>query len=360
MNSARRFYYNYTKDFNFKDVEQLFKQDMPGTYDFYVKRMKMPPGGRQTFKGKLLFLRNLFLEFLMQLSPPRRIVYTAALIIFILSFINNDWQWAVFSFILVNLLIAFELADKLTARGELEVARDIQAGMMPQQPPVHQHFEICGYSESAQEVGGDYFDFIHDESDHQKLYLVIGDISGKGMAAALHMVQVRTLIHNLIINHSSPQKILVELNRHLKKFFHAGTFFTVSMAEINSDKNLNFCRAGHLPLLHYSRKKEKCYTIIPRGIGIGLVNHNLFNNTLEQVSMSTQSGDILIFYTDGIVETMNEYMREFGEERLKHVIESNAYKTADGIKEAIIHAVKSFSGSAPKHDDLTFIIMKVK
>ncbi|MFO7444944.1 MAG: PP2C family protein-serine/threonine phosphatase [Ignavibacteriaceae bacterium] len=357
MDRIRNFYKYYTKDFSYKDLEKLFKQDAPEVYDFYVNRMKQSDKDTSV-TGRIKFIRNLFIEFLMQMSPARRIVYSIALIIFMLGYFNGNWQWAVFSFLLVNLLIAFELADKITAKDELSVARDIQSSLMPKESPLNKNYEICGYSDSAREVGGDYFDFIIDESIPDKMYLVIGDISGKGMAAAIHMVQVRAILHNLVLTHDSPKSILVALNSNLNKMLRAGSFFTVSMAHLNSGKTLKLCRAGHLPLILYSRKENMCKNIIPYGMGIGLGNNILFEKTLEEISIEPETGDILVFYTDGVVEAMNGYLQEFGEERLNRVIRQNAHKPAGLIKDAILDAVESFAQSTPRHDDLTMIVMK--
>jgi phosphoserine phosphatase RsbU/P len=338
-------------------VEKLFKKDAPEVYEFYVNRMKKHSHA-SSFSGRIIFIRDLFIEFLMQLSPARRLVYTIAFILFILAYFNSNWQWAWFSFIAINLLIAFELADKITAKDELSVARDIQTALMPLKPPAHPHFDICGFSESAREVGGDYYDFIIKDNDSDKIFLVIGDISGKGMAAAILMVQVRAILHNSVGHHQTPKTIFTSLNRNLKRVINTGSFFTAIIGNINPDNSLTFCRAGHLPLIHYSIKENLCKNITPAGVGIGIGNQTLFENTLEEITVSPEPGDILVFYTDGVIEARNEYLQEFGEERLKKIILQNAYKPASLIKEAIVEAVNIFAHTAPKHDDMTIIIAK--
>ena len=138
-----------------------------------------------------------------------------------------------------------------------------------------------------------------------------------------------------------------------------GSFFTVSMASINADKKLHLCRAGHMPLIHYRKQENACQEIIPPGIGVGLPECGKFDRELKQVDVKTKPGDILVFYTDGVVETMNSVKSEFGEERLKRVIITNAGKPAAEIQDAILTAVAQFRGTAPFHDDLTMIVMKV-
>jgi sigma-B regulation protein RsbU (phosphoserine phosphatase) len=358
IENIRNFYRYYTRDINYKDVEKLFKHDAPEVYDFYVKRMKRSAASSGSFTGKIIFIRDLFIEFLMQLSPARRLVYTIAFFLFIGGYINSNWQWVVVSFVVINLLIAFELADKITAKDELSVARDIQTGLMPKNPPVHEHFDICGYSESAREVGGDYYDFICKDNEPGKIFLVIGDISGKGMAAAILMVQVRAILHNSVSHHETPKTVFTSLSRNLKRVINTGSFFTAIIGNLNQDNSLTFCRAGHLPLIHYSRENNSCTNIIPPGVGIGIGNHSLFETTLEEVTIKPDQGDIFVFYTDGVIEARNEYLLEFGEERLKKIIIKNAHKPAYLIKDALLQALNDFVNNAPRHDDLTMIIVK--
>jgi serine phosphatase RsbU (regulator of sigma subunit) len=357
IKNIQNFYRYYTQDISYKDLQQLFKKDAPEVYEFYVNRMKKHRGNN-SLSGRLIFIRDLFIEFLMQLSPARRLVYTIAFILFILAYFNGNWQWAWLSFVSINLLIAFELADKITAKDELSVARDIQTALMPKAPPVHNHFDICGFSESAREVGGDYYDFITKENDPGNLFLVIGDISGKGMAAAILMVQVRAILHNSISHHTTPKSVFTSLNRNLKQIINPGSFFTSIIGNINPDNTITLCRAGHLPVIYYSRRDNTCTNIIPAGVGIGIGNHSLFENTLEEITLSPEPGDILCFYTDGVIESRNEYLQEFGEERLNKIILNNAHKPAHLIKDAVIDSVNFFEHNASRHDDMTVIIVK--
>ena len=154
----RRLFRFYTGEMNYNEFHKLVKRDVPEVYDFYVKRMKKPDKSRNKVLDFVLFARNLFLEFLSLLTPGRRIIYSLGLILFILAYFGNDWGFAVWGFIMINLLLAFELADKLTAKDELEVAREIQMNMMPGVPPENKYYLISCYMTTAKEVGGDYDD----------------------------------------------------------------------------------------------------------------------------------------------------------------------------------------------------------
>lgn len=349
----------YTDDLSYKEVEKLLKNDFPNLYNFYVNRMERPEKAKNRLSDLIRFTINLFLEFLKQLSPIRRLLYTVAVLFFLFAFFENDWQLAMLAFLMLNVLIAFELADKLVVRDELEVARDVQLSLMPKTAPVNDHFEISCHIETAQIVGGDYYDFIPSTNGSGKTFLIIGDISGKGMAGAIHMVQVQSILHSIVHSHNSPKEILSELNSSLLKVFKPGTFFTASMAVMNGDGSIIFSRAGHLPLIHYSKKENSCLEIIPRGMGIGLGGNCIFNDSINECRLQPQSGDILLLFTDGVIETMNQQRNEYGMERLKKLISIYHERDAETIKSILLKDISYFRQSTPPHDDLTFIIIKM-
>jgi phosphoserine phosphatase RsbU/P len=355
----RRLFRFYTGELNYKEFQKLVKKDVPEVYDFYVRRMKKPDEGRNRVVNFIRFVRNLFFEFLNLLTPVRRIIYSLGLIFFILAYLGNNWGWAVWGFILINLLLAFELADKLTAKDELQVAREIQLNMMPKNPPQNKHYEISCYMETAKEVGGDYYDFIKPVNADDKTFVVIGDVSGKGMSAALHMVQVQSILHNIVKENSSPKEILCNLNLNLKRVLRKGSFLTLSIAELNSGGEIILSRAGHMPLLHYNKSTGECFRIIPKGIGIGLANEQFFLNTTEEISIKPEHDDLIVLFTDGVVEAANSYYNTFGEENLTRLICKHADKSPKEIQDIIINTIKNFTYSSPVQDDLTLIVMKV-
>ncbi len=354
----RRLFRFYTGELNYNEFHKLVRRDVPEVYDFYVKRMKKPEKSRNRVLDFILFSRNLFLEFLNLLTPGRRIIYFLGLILFILAYFGNDWGFAVWGFILINLLVAFELADKLTAKDELEVAREIQMKMMPEVPPENKYYQISCHMATAREVGGDYYDFIKPDPENDKTFVVIGDVSGKGMSAALLMVQVQSILHNIVSIESSPKTILNALNNNLKRVLKKGSFLTLSIAEVNSGGEIILSRAGHMPLIHYNKSEARCIRVTPGGMGIGLANEYLFSNSTEEVSLRPDAGDLLVFFTDGVVEAMDTYYRIFGEENLIRLICENSEKSAEEVRNVIVHAVKNFTYSSPVQDDLTLIVMK--
>ena len=130
------------------------------------------------------------------------------------------------------------------------------------------------------------------------------------------------------------------------------------MAKLNARKELTYCRAGHTPLLLYRSENQQCEELIPKGIGIGLPDGGKFSELLESIKISIKSGDVLIFYTDGVTETMNAKKAFFDEERLEKVVIKNAEKSAAEIKNAILAQLARFRGATLPHDDVTIVIMK--
>ncbi|MGE5400060.1 MAG: PP2C family protein-serine/threonine phosphatase [Ignavibacteriales bacterium] len=356
-----RIYEFYTSDLSIRDVERLIKRDAPQVYDFYVRRMKKPEETKKSRMRILLFLRNLFVEFLLKLTPIRRLFYSLALMFFIVGFLMGLWNWALLSFLMLNLLIAFELADKLTAKDELAVARDIQSSLMPGQAPQNEFYDIACYYESAREVGGDYYDFICPETQPDKTYLVVGDISGKGVGAALHMLQVQAILRFIVNQCQDPRNILCLLNKTTRNILKPDNFFTATLALFESGKpDLLISRAGHTPLLHFQAAHGKAVNIVPMGMGIGFRDGGMFDKVLEEITVVTEPGDILIFYTDGVTEMMDSHRNLFGDEALRQLVEKNAFKTVSEIQETILHALSRFRDYGPANDDMTLIILKRK
>ncbi len=351
-----RIYTLFTSDLNLNEIERLVKNDAPGVYDFYMREVEATEEQNPIKRG-MTFIGNLFSAFLLKMHPARRFFYLIISILFLYAFAIDDWAVGVLAFLLLNTLLAFELADKLTAKDELEVAREIQSSLMPPETPSHKDYDIACFSEAAREVGGDYYDFVDARNGNEDRYVVIGDVSGKGMGAALHMVQMQALLQNLVAQHEKPCEILSALNRNLHYVLPTGTIITANMATIHANNKVTLCRAGHMPLMHFSSNGKGCREIMPAGIGLGL-SPDRFDELMEETQIDVESGDVLLFYTDGVVEMMNREKEEYGERRLKEVVAANRQKSAIELKDAILLSLATFRGSAPPHDDLTMIIMK--
>ncbi|MFH1195297.1 MAG: SpoIIE family protein phosphatase [bacterium] len=358
-NPFRRIFDLYTSDLSFAEIERLIKRESAEVYEYFAADIPQPDTSRNKFIRALVFIRSLFNAFILKLKPARRIFYLAAILFFVVGILQDREGYTILAFIILNLLLAFELADKLTAKDELGLARKIQATLVPKPPFENKYFDISSYYESAREVGGDYFDVIKSPNE-DKTYVVVGDISGKGMAAAIYMVRVQAIIHLLIKTYSNLKDIVIELKTFFSMNLEKEYFLTMVASSINPDGSVSICRAGHLPVLYYSKKENTLQSLNTKGIGIGLNDKGIFEKTLEEITIVPECGDMFILYSDGLTEAMNDAKVQFGEEALKKIITKHADKSVDEIRNRIVDAIIFFRGSTPQYDDLTMLLLKAK
>lgn len=351
----KRVYDFYSKDLTAAEFERLIMQETPSRYKYFVRSIDKTSVHKNKVREILTFSRNFIVAFLTKLSPVIRIIYTVSVVAFIFSFLNGSWDMALLSFTVINLLLFFEIADKLTARDELEIAKDVQMSLIPGKPPEDKNFGISSYYETAKEVGGDFIDFV--QKPDGSYIVAIGDISGKGMSAALHMLQVSLMFRYISDTLNNPKTILTFLNKNIFAYIKKGLYLSMTIAEVK-EKSLKVCRAGHMPLLYYKSEGKTVTEIKQSGMALGLNNSDLFSGSLQEYQLNADKNDILVFYSDGLTESMNTQNAEFGLERLKRIISDNPEKSAEEIKSVLLNEIYSFRGFAEVHDDITFIIMK--
>jgi hypothetical protein len=242
---------------------------------------------------------------------------------------------------------------------ELNIAKAVQRSLLPDDLEESDFFEIIGYSQSADEVGGDYYDIYKISED--KTILIIGDVSGKGTSAAFHMSQLKGIFHSLVQLQLSPKDFLIYANNALAKGLDKNSFITVAYYIIDrKSSSIEFSRAGHCPTLFYNHNKKEANYFYGIGLGLGIIRNNEFYRYVNIDKIKYNHNDILVLFTDGITEARNNDQEEFGYERLKNLIVENASLTPERIKDAIVQAVYSFCGSNPPADDFTLIIIKYK
>jgi len=358
-NPIKRLFDLYTSELSFDEIERMIKKESAAVYEFYKTEIPKPIPHQNKFNRAIVFIRSLFNAFLLKLSPARRVFYLSALLIFIVGTISENTAYQVFSFLILNILIAFELADKLIVKDDIVLAKKIQKSLMPQEPFNNEHFEIAAHSEAAREVGGDYFDII-ESTKVEKTFVVIGDISGKGIAAALYMVRVQAILQFLIENFSDTKKITIELKKYFAKKLKRDYFLTMSLASIDKRGKVKFVRAGHSPLIHFKSESKDFCELNPTGIGIGFNDKGMFEKTLAEETVKCEVNDILCFYTDGVTEAMNLRKIQFGTERLQNIIAENCEKPVDEIKVKILETINRFRGNAEINDDLSIVLLKAK
>jgi serine phosphatase RsbU (regulator of sigma subunit) len=250
-----------------------------------------------------------------------------------------------------------ESIEKERLEKELDVAREIQKKILPDENPNYENLEISTLFVPAFEVGGDYYDFF--KISDSKLGFVIADVSGKGISAAFIMAEVKGIFESLSKTIESPRKILINANEILKNTLDSKTFVSAAYGLIDIDEGqMSFARAGHCPALFL--KNDMAQNLRPSGIGLGLSNDKQFEETLDEIKIDLDENDTIVLYTDGITEAKNENLDDFGEKYFIEILLENRNKKLDELTQKVIQEVSMFSQNHSQYDDITLVILKWK
>lgn len=241
---------------------------------------------------------------------------------------------------------------------ELKIAQRVQRSLLPKTLHHDTTFEITGFSEAADEVGGDYYETM--PLNESQFAVIIGDVSGKGTSAAFNMSQMKGIFHSLVQLHPSPKEFLVKANQALSMCLEKNHFITTTYCIINTaKKQMLHSRAGHCPTLYFRAASQSCEYLAIDGMGLGIVRTAMYEQFVEEKTLEYQEKDIFVMFTDGIVEAKNSEGTEFGYERLKDLVKQHADKSAKEIQEKIIQALYLFVGKNSIADD-DYSIMVIK
>ncbi len=258
-----------------------------------------------------------------------------------------------------NARLVQESVEKEKYEQELKIAHEAQMKLLPRKMPEFDLLDIDAACITANEVGGDYYDFF--QFDPTKLGIVIGDVSGKGAEAAFYMAEVKGVLESLTSIYDSPRDLLIQANKILYKTFDRKTFFSAIYGIFDiKKKTLSYCRAGHCPVLYWNQNKEEIFLIEPAGLALGLDSGKKFDATLEEQKIKLKTGDIFILYTDGVNEARNSKQEEFEEQRLCDVVVKNFVRTSRELKAEILKHIDHFVGTQSRHDDLTMVVIKIR
>ncbi|HVP93605.1 MAG TPA: SpoIIE family protein phosphatase [Methanoregulaceae archaeon] len=245
-------------------------------------------------------------------------------------------------------------AEKERIARELQIARDIQQSFLPDSVPEMQGFELAAFSLPALEVGGDFYDFI--PLSNGCWGLVIADVSGKGVPAALFMALSRTLVRASTSKNPSPSAAIMEANHLIVQDTRITSMFvTLFYAIIDPAlRTLTYVNAGHNPPMLFQTGTADVTLLRADGIALGVVD----DIVLSSVKIGLKSGDIAVLYTDGLTEAINEKEEEFGTERLNETIRASQHLPVQEMVRFIVDAIMSFAGEQPQADDITIIVLK--
>ena len=258
-----------------------------------------------------------------------------------------------------------EMAEKGRLEQEMFAAREIQQKLLPMGPLRFTGMTVTAFCEPAREVAGDYYDFL--PLSDTKLGLLIADVAGKGLAAGLYMAQLKVIVQSLSRLHHEPKAFLTAVNKVVSANLDGKSFITMSYGVIDVERGeMTFARAGHCPLIHVPANQpaglRKSRMLTPDGLVVGLQIDDgaMFDSLLQEQTIKLAAGDLVVWFTDGIPETMNEAFDCFGEDRLAQVVEQYAHLPFEQLRSYIMAELRAFAGTADQHDDMTMILMKLE
>ncbi len=350
----------YTSGLGRNEIEVLLKRDAVDAFSYLKRKTRLAEAGPPSWSPKFVIkaAKQLFVSFVMQLSPARRLVYGIGAVVFILGMMQKDPFYIILSVVILNFLLALELVDKLTARDELAIAREIQLSLQPDQIPASKNLSFSTFSEPARIVGGDFFDIVKPSED--RIVSIIGDVSDKGVSAALYAAYTQSMFQSLSQTRTSGSQIMASLNDLIGKRLRDGDFVTLAIAQFNLEENsVTITRAGHNWPLFYCAETGQISELKPKGSGIGMMENPQFSNQLEEQKVYLKKGDFLLLYSDGITEAFAPNKQMFDVAGLKSAIAQSVHKSSKEIIDHINHQLNVFTHDGELHDDATMVAVKI-
>jgi serine phosphatase RsbU (regulator of sigma subunit) len=358
---VRNFWQRVSEGRQIEDLWSQFAADARASYGFYGSDVDWDEIKRlPRWRRPLHVAKEFFWALLLKLTPARRVLLLAALTMLIFAGANSDMRFEFFAAVALLLLLSLELADKVTMKRDLEIAREIQTWLVPSFPPEIPGAEIAFASRPQNSVAGDYYDafFATDAAANGgKLTLVIADVAGKSIPAALLMATLQASLRTIAGEGASLADLVMRLNRYACAHSLDGRRFTTTvLAEYEpATRRLSYVNAGHnAPILR--RANGDMEKLDVGGVPLGIQSAAEYETSTKDLN----AGDALIFFTDGVVEAFDENGAEFGNERWLAAIRGLPEVTAQESLQSLMTRVDAFVGVTRQSDDITCMIFRVK
>ena len=244
---------------------------------------------------------------------------------------------------------------------EMQVAQEIQHTLLPKGVPEIGGYDIASYYKAAKEVGGDYYDFVKVDDDN--LGVVVADVSGKGVPGSLVMTMIRTALRMEARGNYSAAEVMARMNDFVTEDMKKGMFVTIFYSILDSkNRIISYASAGHNPMILYRAETDETYFLNPRGfpVGISLPDDTLFRRSIDVEKIKLKKDDMVVIYTDGVTEAMNENREQYGEERLIQLIKASGKLSPQEFIDRLSADIKEFTGDQPQNDDITVVAIKEK
>lgn len=261
------------------------------------------------------------------------------------------------AFALGNALLYREAHEKRLMESELRNASEVQRVLLPQGEPAVPGYRISGANVPARIISGDYYDYLNlGDGLHG---IVIADVSGKGVAAGLMMAMCRSVLRMQAVGHRDPQVVLDGVNRQLFPDIREDMFISLFYGVIDGDSGvLRLARAGHDAAVLYRAADRTIEEIKPPGLALGVDEGDVFERVTKVMELKMETGDCLLFYTDGVKEAVDAGGEEFGMQRLRTVFLDHAALGAEATVRGMQRELARFSGEAPQMDDITLLAVE--
>ncbi|PYT07909.1 MAG: hypothetical protein DMF49_06715 [Acidobacteria bacterium] len=340
-------------------TKRRFRQDARDLYRFYLdeeSRAELASMGR--FKRAVLVTFWLLKSLLMKLSPGRRLAVFVSLLTFFLG--SGHFQWSggkidvnlvPWGFILLLLVLMLELKDKLLAKDEIAIAREVQLALLPRRHPQLPGWSVWSFTQPANDVGGDLVDYI--DLGGRGLGVALGDVAGKGLGAALLMAKLQATLRAIAPGCPSMGDLGSRLNTILERDGLSNRFATLFYCEFAAGSGrIRFLNAGHNPPL--VRGGAGIRSLKASSIPIGVIAGSRYTEEF----MDLEPGDTLLIYSDGLTEARNRAEEEFGEQRLRSVLAASSGLPPAEAGRRVLGEVEAFMQDGRPHDDLSLIVLE--
>ena len=372
-----KFFDEYARGFDRTEFQRLFTRDTADAYRYFsrgldLKTLSQEPWYRRWPTHARLF----FIAFAMRLSPGRRVLYGFAVIAVLFGLANlfagfgaheillfpititlflPQWvegtAWMVLAFIAIHLLVLMEVADRLSLKSDLEIARDIQIAMLPRGMKEAGDTRVFGTTRPANTVGGDFYDIL--PLSDGRVMVAVGDVSGKGSPAALLMALLLAMLRTLVDEGFAAVRLISRLNVQICRHSPSSRFITFFYGIYDpASGSMEYVNAGHLPPM--VRRASGAIDRLDRGgMALGMFEHA----TYETGHVTIGPGEVLVLYTDGITEAENHSGQAFEDSGLEATLTRGTEANPEVLAHFIISAVEAHAGDVRLGDDLTVAIL---
>ena len=363
LDRMRSFWQRISEGRQLDELWSQFTADTRASYGFYMKEAE----GLESQRGlRRLYgiAKTLFWSLLMKLTPARRVLLLVAFAMLVMSGLKFhseknaalDMNFEVMAALLFLLLLSLELADKVTMKRDLEIAREIQSWLVPSEPPKVVGADIAFATRPQNSVAGDYYDaFYPNPSALDRLMVVIADVAGKSVPAALLMATLQASLRTIVEENVPLVDLVARLNYYACAHSLNGLRFTTAvLSEYNpNSRRLTYVNAGHnAPILR--RANGTLETLEVGGLPLGIRPATNY----ETASLELKPGDALIFFTDGVVEAFNGGGEEFGNARWLNAMRNLPDWDAQQTLQFLMKRVDEFVGATRQSDDITCLVFR--